>query len=322
MHLTTLDLDTLRTLVTAEDLRGYGQAAERLGRSPSAISLQMKRLQADVGVTLFRKRGRALVLTEAGQAVLRYARRMLALNDELLDSVRGASAAGSLAMGCSQDFAHAILPEVLSEFARHYPRVQLEVRIEGNAALVDALDKGALDVALAVGHAQRPTARTLGRLALVWIAGRDFRRRAGEPWPLILLGPQCAFRVAATRALDDAGQSWRVAASSPSLDGLWAASLGGLGITARTVLNLPAGLTSGATLFRLPALGSLPVTLHARATRSDGLVERLCALVSDVVSRRLPPLDLPGARSRKARQLAPLVPTRARAPRRARQGPA
>src|SRR5262249_27518919 len=76
----TLDLDTLRTLVTAADLDGYGRAAERLGRTPSAVSLQMKRLQDDVGVPLFRKSGRGLVLTEAGETVLRYGRRMLALN--------------------------------------------------------------------------------------------------------------------------------------------------------------------------------------------------------------------------------------------------
>src|SRR5271166_6395842 len=95
MTLKNLDLDTLRTLVTAYDLGGYGRAAERLGRTPSAVSLQMKRLQQDVGSTLFRKDGRNLALTEIGEIVLRYGRRILELNDEMLDTARGASLAGT-----------------------------------------------------------------------------------------------------------------------------------------------------------------------------------------------------------------------------------
>jgi len=87
--LKNLDLDTLRTLVTAYDLGGYGRAAERLGRTPSAVSLQMKRLQQDVGSILFRKDGRNLALTEIGEIVLRYGRRILELNDEMLDTARG-----------------------------------------------------------------------------------------------------------------------------------------------------------------------------------------------------------------------------------------
>lgn len=296
VNLTTLDLDTLRTLVTANDLRGYGQAAERLGRTPSAISLQMKRLQSDVGVTLFRRHGRGLALTEAGEVVLRYARRMLELNDELLDDVRAAACAGSVALGCSQDFAETLLPEVLAEFATLYPRVSMELRIEGNAALVDAIERGTLDVALAIGQAQHPRARTLGLLSLAWIADRSFHRPSGEPLPLLLLGPQCVFRAVATRALDEAGVAWRLAATSPSLGGLWAASLGGLGVTARTAWGLPPGLIAGATLLRLPALGVLPVTLHTRASGAQTLVERLSTLVSDVVARRLPRPDARASR--------------------------
>lgn len=295
---TTLDLDTLRTLVTATDLGGYGQAAERLGRTPSAISLQMKRLQADLGARLLRKHGRGLVLTEDGQVVLRYGRRMLELNDELVDTLRGAATAGAIGLGCSQDFAETVLPVVLSRFAQMYPLVQMEVRIEGNAALVDAVEKGTLDLALAVGHGARATARTLGSIDLVWIAGRAFERRRGQPLPLVLLGPQCAFRQEATRALDAAGVAWRVAAVSPSLSGLWASAIGGLGITARSALGLPAGLVSGRTMFGLPALEPFPVTLHARRQTQvpNAGVARLEALVTEVVSQTLPAVH--GARRR------------------------
>jgi len=281
MNLTTLDLDTLRTLVTANDLGGYGQAGLRLGRTPSAISLQMKRLQTDMGVPLFRKRGRGLALTEAGESVLRYARRMLELNDELVDTVRGGADAGRLVIGFSQDFAETLVPDVLARFSRLHPAIQIEVRIEGNAALVDAVEKGEIDAALAIGQADRKTAETLGRVELTWIAGRDFKAGRDQPLPLLLLGSQCAFRKEAIRLLDQAGLPWRIAALSPSVNGLWATALGGLGLTLRTNLGLPAGLASGKRMFGLPSPGSFPVTFHRLARAPGQAVERLHAIVTE-----------------------------------------
>ena len=288
MQLVNLDLDTLRTLIVANDLGGYGQAASRLGRTPSAISLQMKRLQEDVGATLFRKHGRALALTEAGEIVLRYARRMLVLNDELVDIIRGASLAGNVRVGFSQDFAETVLPEVLSQFTKLYPLMQMELRIEGNAALVDAVEKGELDLALAVGQADRPTAEIVGELELVWIAGQDFCRRDDQALPLVLLGPQCAFRKKAIYELEQAGVPWRMSAVSPSLAGLWASAVGGLGVTVRSSYGLPAKLVWGRGLFDLPALGTFPVTLHSRTVAANAGVERLRSIISDVALEALP----------------------------------
>lgn len=287
MNTANLDLDTLRTLVVSTDLGGYGQAAQRLGRTPSAISLQMKRLQEDVGANLFRKNGRGVALTEAGEIVLRFGRRMLAINDELLDTIRGASLAGSVRLGCSQDFAETVLPEVLSQFTKLYPLVQMEVRIEGNAALVEAVQKNQLDIALAVGQADHPTAEVLGDLELVWIAGQEFTSRCDQPLPLVLLGPQCAFRKEAIQRLDDAKMPWRIAAVSPSLAGLWASAIGGLGITARSSLGLPAKLVWDKAMFGLPKLPAFPVTLHAQSNEISDGVERLRAIIRDAAAGAL-----------------------------------
>jgi DNA-binding transcriptional LysR family regulator len=288
MSFKNLDLDTLRTLAVANDLGGYGQAASRLGRTPSAISLQMKRLQEDIGSPLFKKHGRGLALTEAGELALRFGRRMLALNDELLDTIKGASLSDHVRLGCSQDFADKVLPTVLARFAKFYPHVVLEVRIEGNATLVEAVANGQIEVALVVGHDDRPTAQMLGALDLVWIAGRDFSPRRNQPLPLILLGPQCAFRKEAVRQLDAAGVAWRVAATSPSLAGLWASALGGLGLTVRSRLSLPDALLSHARLFDLPALTPFPVTLHVQPHVTRPSLDRLRDIISEVVAESLP----------------------------------
>lgn len=281
MLLSNLDLTTLRTLVTAADLGGYGRAADRLGLTASAVSLQMKRLQDDIGAPLFHKVGRSLALTELGEIVLRHGRRLLEINDELLDTVRGARLAGCIRLGFSQDFADTVLPVALSQFLAVYPLIQLEVHIEGNAALVDGVESGRLDLALAVGHAERATAQVLGALELAWIAGAHFVRRAGQPLPLVVLGPQCAFRKEALRQLDHAGIPWRIAAVSPSLAGLWASALGGLGVTLRTRLGIPARLLAGSERWGLPYLGTFEATLHRRPQEINPGVERLASIVAE-----------------------------------------
>jgi len=278
--LTNLDLDTLRTFTVAHDLGGLAQAGERLGRTPSAISLQMKRLQDELGTPLFRKHGRGLALTEAGEVALTYARRILALHDELLETMQGANVAGHIRVGCTVDFA-SILPSVLSHFASLYPQMQVELRIEGNATLADAVEKAQIDLAVVIGHAGRAAAQTVAELDLVWIASSGFTPPPGQPLPLAALGPQCIFRRRAIQRLEEENIPYRIAANGPSLDGLWAALLGGLGITARTALNLPQGLESSRSLHDLPTLGSLPVTLHRNAHSSGVATDRIASLLTE-----------------------------------------
>jgi DNA-binding transcriptional LysR family regulator len=281
--LTNLDLDTLRTFAVAHDLGSLARAADQLGRTPSAISLQMKRLQDELGSPVFRKRGRGLVLTEAGEVALSYARRILTLNDELLDTMHGAKLTGQMRVGCSQDFA-TVLPGVLSQFSEMYPRMQIELRIEGNAVLADAVEQAQIDVAVIIGHEQRAAARTVGELEIVWIASKKFAPSKSEPLPIAALGPQCVFRRCAVATLEETATPYRLAANSPSLDGLWAALLGGLGVTARTALNLPAGLVSARSLHNLPALGSLPVTLHRSTQATGAATARMAALLEESLS--------------------------------------
>lgn len=277
-----LDLDTLRTLAVAHNRGGLAQAAEHLGRTPSAISLQMKRLQDDLGVTLFEKRGRRLGLTENGEVVLSYARRILALNDELLDITQRAGVSGVIRIGGPQDFA-AVLPEVLSHFAALYPHMRIELLIEGNASLLEAVRSARIDLAVIIGDGTEG-GETIGHVEIGWLAAASFSPREKQPLPLAVLGPKCGFRRRAIEHLEAAHIAHRIAASSPSLDGLWAALRGGLGVTARTALNLPEGLAFDRVLHGLPALGSLPVTVHRNGAAKGDAVDRMAALLTDTLT--------------------------------------
>ena len=285
MVLNNLNLDSLRTLVISQDLGGFGRASESLGRTPSAISLQMKRLQEEVGVPLFRKQGRKTLLTEQGEIALRYARRVLELNDEMIDTLRGSSLSGVVRIGFAQDFTANVLPLVLARFSALYPLVKLEVTVDLGQVLLQEIDTGDLDLALTLGGSQKKTAHLLSELPLHWIASPGFRDRTQQPLPLALFKPPCLCQTRGLEALESAGRSWRVAMTSPSLTGLWAAVSAGLGLTTRAELGLP---TNVQTIdLGLPPLGNIPIVLHRRRNLRTPNAMRFADITEDLVSTYL-----------------------------------
>ena len=149
MRRITFDLDVLRTYVTGVELGSFAKAADRLGRSTSAVSAQLKKLEEQLGTPVLRKAGRGMLPTAAGEALLGYARRLLELNDEAATAVRGVELAGSVRLGMQEDFAEHILTDVLGRFARAHPRLRIEARVARNAELLEQTAAGRLDLALA-----------------------------------------------------------------------------------------------------------------------------------------------------------------------------
>lgn len=290
---TNLDLDVLRTFVTGVDLGNFAKAAERLGRSQSAISLQLKKLEDRVGQTLFRKQGRHLALTEAGETMLGYARRMLDLNDEAVAALARPDLSGQVRVGMPQDFAESWLPGVLGRFARAHPRARVDARVDRNAALLAALDRGELDLALVWDDGLRPDqARDrLVDLPIQWIGMPGFVRVPDQPLPLALLDQPCLFRRRGLAALDKAGILWRVAFTSASPSGLWAAVAAGLGVTVRTAVGLPLGLSvlDGSTV-ALPFVGMVGLCLCRG--QMGGTVSAVTAL--ERILRETIPVTAPG----------------------------
>lgn len=245
MDFTNLDMDLLRTFVAGRDLGSLARAADSVGRSPSAVSLQLQRLERQVGRELMRKAGRRVELTDAGELFLSYARRILDLNDQTMDVMRGDALQGQVRLGLPQDLSESWLPNVLSRFSRIYPDVKLEVQVESTAVLRKSLEAGKLDLGLlwALDEGSRATKdEEVARLPVRWIYSPSYIHRPDVPFPLVVFENPCVFRTRATEALEASGIPWRVVFTSPSLSGLWAAVGAGLGVTVRTSAGLPSGL--------------------------------------------------------------------------------
>ena len=283
------DIDTLRSFATGIELGSFAQAAERLNRSTSAVSAQLKKLEQQAGTPLLRRAGRGMALTEAGETMLGYARRLLELNDEAVAAIRGVELAGRVRLGMQEDFGENLLPAVLGRFARTHPRLRIEARIARSAELLDGVNKGKLDLALAWdAGAASPHAERIGRWPMRWIgapASKPYRR--GEPLPLAVLESPCLLRSAAIDALDRAGIAWRIAFSSASLAGTWAAVRAGLGVGVRTPLGLPGGVQAlTAKEAGLPALPMLGLSLHRAEAEPAPAVAELARIIVRTLTAR------------------------------------
>jgi len=281
----TLDLDLLRCFVTIADAGSFTRAGDRLGRTQSTISLQVKRLEAMLGRAVFMRTPRVLSLTAEGERLLGPARQLLRLNDATLAELFEPDMTGRVRLGVPEDFATAHLPVVLAAFAKAHPLVELEVTCDLTLNLLEAFHAGAFDLVLVKRAPSAPLEGVrVWREPLVWVA-RDQLAVAGlATIPLVVSPEPCVYRKRAEGALDAMGRKWRVAYTSTSLAGSLSAVNAGLGITVLPRAMVPVHLTAITDDPTLPPLydteialieaAGLPDTAHRLAQHIVAALER------------------------------------------------
>ncbi len=276
------DMDALRSMVVGVELGSFARAASRLGRSQSAVSMQLKKLEQQAGCRLFHRSGRALLPTEAGERLLAYARQIIALNDEIASGLGSIAAVPTVRLGLPQDYFDDVLSDALTRFAEICRHVHVDVRAGRNYALEEDIRNNRLDLALAYCE-PRSQARgeRLLTLPLQWLAAMR-QPPADQAIPLVLYDHPCLFRQAALRSLDARGLPWRMALTTPSLPGVWTALLAGHGISVRTPHRVAAGVRDVGDEFCLPRLGSIEMRLFSADTLSTAALQ-LKGILIDVV---------------------------------------
>lgn len=262
-RLQNLDIDLLRTFAAIADTRSFSRAADRLLRSQSTLSLQVKRLEEQVGKRLFDRTPRSVRLTAEGETLLGYAQQILALNDAVVARVNEPHVAGLVRLGTPEDFATRHLPQVLSRFAHAFPAVALEVTCDLTLTLLDRFRAGDFDIVLVKREPVSTSGGTrVWREPLVWAAAERALVEGGGPVPLVVSPAPCVYRKRATEALERIGRDWRIAYSCASLAGAQAAVKAGLGVTVLPKDMVPDGIAvieDG----RLPDLHDTEVALLA-----------------------------------------------------------
>jgi DNA-binding transcriptional LysR family regulator len=277
-----LDLTLLRSFVAVIDCGSIQLAAARVGRSQSAISMQIKRLEEDVSRPLFQREGRNLRPNPAGEELLLHARRLLRLSDEAMASLRRPEAAGVVRLGMPEDYATWLLAPTLTRFAQEFPLAEIELTFDSSPILLRLLETGKLDLAL-VTREPRQSFAVLRRERFVWAATPEHAAWARDPLPVALFEAGDIARRMAVEALQGADRRYRVVSSSHSLLGLIAVAQAGLAVVGLVESCLPPGLVRVGEAEGLPPLPVLDLSLVV----SPGDPKPVAAHLAEFLGREL-----------------------------------
>jgi DNA-binding transcriptional LysR family regulator len=227
-----LDLELLRSFVSVVDAGGFTRASERVHRTQSTVSQQIKRLEDDFGRVLLNRNGRTVTPTEDGERLLSYARRILSLAEEARDVLARPSSEGAVRLGIPEDFAAYRLTKLLGKFARSRPGLRLDVRADQSKYLRRDLERGELDLALLKRDAGEKGGIAVWPERVHWVTSRTnpIDTKVNSV-PLIFFPAGCLYRARAIHAIEAAGRAWHMAYTSSSLSGIQAAVAAGLGLS-------------------------------------------------------------------------------------------
>lgn len=239
-----IDPDLLRSFVLIAEGGSFTRAANAVGRTQSAVSMQIRRLEETLGQPLLLRGPRGVETTPHGAWLLERAKRLLAMHDEIFATFRAPAVSGTVRLGTPDDYALRWLPGILARFAEVHPAVEVVVTCAPSNELVERLENDEIDLTLLSAGNERPgmVGQPLWRAGLRWIGSVAHAAHRRTPMPLATAQPRCVWHRAAVRALDEAGIAWRVAYTSTSQAGTLAPALAGLAVTVGLPGPLPAGL--------------------------------------------------------------------------------
>ncbi len=234
-----LDSDLLRTFVAVAETGNFTKAADNVSRTQSAVSMQIKKLEAMVGEVLFERGSRGVSLTRKGQDLIVNARRIVSLLDETAASMRAEALDGPVRIGIPEEYSYSILSRALSAFAKMHPKVEITVKYAHSASQMVALEAGELDLAVVFEWQDFSDGEVLMRDPTVWVTSNLHLMHEETPLPVALYSRAGWCKDFAIRSLEDRGLPYRVAYTSDTTSGLKLAVASGLAIAPVSRSNIP-----------------------------------------------------------------------------------
>ncbi len=275
-----LDISLLRTFVAIVDTGGLTSAGKKVGRSQPAITHQIRRLEDAVGKPLFSDKRRDLNLTQDGEVLLEFARSILRLNDEARSRFAKPEIAGHVTLGTPDLYASYLLPEVLDNFSRAHPQVEIQLRCTRSVLLNAALERDEIDIALVTNQPGFRNGELVRREPLVWVAGLRGQPELRKPLPLAVMPQGSVYRHHALEALGTAGLQWSIRSVCDSIAGLQAAVFAGLAVAVFPQCAIVPEIRCLDDSDGLPKLPSIELVLHRRSHDLSAAAEQLAQYIA------------------------------------------
>lgn len=260
--------DVLRTFAAAARTRNFTQAASEVNLTQSAVSHQIRKLEVNLGRTLFERTPHGVKLTSHGESLLKYANQLLRLHNEALAMFTESPVKGRIRFGATEEYAALYLPGILKKFGERYPLVQVDIYCDSSITLLKMLDQGKLDICLRNSHSNELGAEFLREEPLIWVGPKDDNPEEQSPLPIAVFNKGCIHRQWAIEALKRDNIDYRIAYTSPSISGILAAVRSGLVVA-------PIGASTFVSDLRiippkrLPSLPSSMICLYHSTFDSD-----------------------------------------------------
>ncbi|MCM2293843.1 LysR substrate-binding domain-containing protein [Allorhizobium sp. BGMRC 0089] len=275
-----LDIDQLQTFVAIVDTGSFTKAADRVFKTQSAVSMQMRRLEERVGKQLFVKDGRGNRLTAEGEKLLNYARRIIRLNSEAIAAFDDNRLEGSLKIGTPDDYADRYMPEIIGRFAKTHPNVELYIVCEPSASLAEKMTRGELDIALVTHNPAARSSHVVRTEPLCWVASANHPLPEDAPVPLAVGRRDCNWRQLACSALDADGRGYQILFTSWSSTVVAAAVLAGMAVSVLPESALRTGMKILTSAEGFPPLPPVQIGIMKR----PGLSSSLSNAITDHIS--------------------------------------
>jgi DNA-binding transcriptional LysR family regulator len=253
--------DLLRAFVTVAETQNFTRAGEVLFRTQAAVSMQIRRLEEQLGSALFERDSRGTALTDQGKFLLSYAKRILQLN-ELLESLELGRASRLIRFGAPDDYATILLPKVLRIFSETFPAVQVEIVCAASSDLLREMKQQNLDLVLTVSRPSPVLKGFASRQPLFWVGAADDAAHRQDPLPLALFPHGCACRELSLEALGAAGRRWNVVLTSSANSAIIGAVMAGMAVTVMESCLIGPGLIRLSQEDGVPPLGEVEIRLH------------------------------------------------------------
>ncbi len=259
-----IDIDLLRAFLTIYEAGSFSHAADRLSRTQSTISQQIKKLEELLGRAVFIRNNRSVTLTTEGEVLLPYARKIVAMNDEMFGRISQPDISGTVRVGAPEAFAATHLPDVLAQFLKSHPSVGLEIHSDMSGHLLEGFEKGDFDLILFKrGRKTKTHGERVWHESLVWVGADKQTFRPGDTVPMVLPPLPCVYREKMIDGLEQHKLKWNAIFTTSNMAGRIAAARAGLGYTAipKEMLPQQPGLFAVSESAGLPKLEAIEIAM-------------------------------------------------------------
>jgi DNA-binding transcriptional LysR family regulator len=285
-----LDLDQLQSFCAIADCGSFTEAARRVNKTQSAVSMQIKRLEERLGADLFLRDGRTMVLTPEGEALYGQARRMLRLNAEIIDNFSNDDLSGSIRFGVPDDYAVRLLPVILSSFQKTHPKIVVDVRCQPSEELLEGMRTGRYDLIVFTQGTRQEFGELFRTERMFWVASQGGQALLTEPLP-IAGGVHCCWKDNAITALNRVGRDYRIAYTSSNATAISSAVLADLAVGFLPESALQPGMQIISEAPGLPRLNDAQIALlrasHAYGGIFDALAKHIVDSMGNLEGREL-----------------------------------